>query len=220
MKRDPDNMNSNPPEETQGGEKTSKTDRRRMVTCPKCGQDNRPNALRCTKCKNKLAKQSKAYFITFILLGLVLFVVGIFIFNEFFTGTDAENFKPLVSFPAFLLAWGIASVLFPPQRIAEPSLKVVKFCKSCGAELTSADEYCYKCQNRLVKTGRKSKTTAVLLAVFLGFWAWLYTYKKDGRKFWLNLGLTVVTIGFYGIIAWIWAIVDTARRPQEWYESY
>ena len=37
---------------------------------------------------------------------------------------------------------------------------------------------------------RKDKTAAILLAVFLGFWAWLYTYKRDAWKFWLCLGLT------------------------------
>jgi hypothetical protein len=37
----------------------------------------------------------------------------------------------------------------------------------------------------------KSKTAAILLAVFLGFWTWLYTYKKDGWKFWVSLALTL-----------------------------
>jgi len=69
-----------------------------------------------------------------------------------------------------------------------------------------------------VKT--KDKTVAVLLAVFLGFWTWCYTYKKDAWKFWLNLGLTVVSIGFWGPVAWIWAIVDAARRPTEFYDNF
>jgi hypothetical protein len=30
----------------------------------------------------------------------------------------------------------------------------------------------------------------------------------------------VVTIGLWGLIAWVWAIVDAAVRPSEWYESY
>jgi hypothetical protein len=66
----------------------------------------------------------------------------------------------------------------------------------------------------------KSKTTAVLLAIFLGFWAWLYLYKKSIGKFWLNLGLIIITAGIWSIVAWIWAIIDTARRPVEWYGSY
>ena len=31
---------------------------------------------------------------------------------------------------------------------------------------------------------RKDKTVAVLLAVFLGLWTWVYTCKKDAWKFW------------------------------------
>jgi hypothetical protein len=67
---------------------------------------------------------------------------------------------------------------------------------------------------------KKSKTTAVLLAIFLGFWTWLYLYKKSSFKFWLNLGLTIITACAWGVVAWIWAIIDTARKPLKWYDSY
>lgn len=80
----------------------------------------------------------------------------------------------------------------------------------------------------------KSKTTSVLLAVFLSYFTWVYTSERDAWKFWMNLGisalsgvLSVLTLGFwlflavpYWIGVWIWAIVDTARRPQEFYERY
>jgi hypothetical protein len=66
----------------------------------------------------------------------------------------------------------------------------------------------------------KDKTTAVLLAVFLCFWTWCYTYKKDAWKFWLNLGLGVVTVGHWLIVAWIWAVIDAARRPKEFYSDF
>ena len=33
----------------------------------------------------------------------------------------------------------------------------------------------------------KNRTTAILLAVFLSFWSWLYTYQKDKKKFWIAL---------------------------------
>jgi hypothetical protein len=67
----------------------------------------------------------------------------------------------------------------------------------------------------------------VLLAVFLSFWSFLYTYRSSAWKFWLGLGLSVgsfilaLIIGgaahsvfgaivFYLIAlgVWIWAIVD------------
>lgn len=67
----------------------------------------------------------------------------------------------------------------------------------------------------------KSKTTAVLLAVFLSFWTWLYTYKVDSWKFWLNLALSVLTIGIWALfVASPWAIIDAARRPAKWYEAF
>jgi hypothetical protein len=36
---------------------------------------------------------------------------------------------------------------------------------------------------------KKSKTVAILLAVFLGPWTWLYTYRRDAWKATLGLGL-------------------------------
>lgn len=80
----------------------------------------------------------------------------------------------------------------------------------------------------------KSRSTAVLLAIFLGYFTWLYTYERDAWKFWVNLAvafanvfLIVVTIGFWLIVAvplgigvWIWAIVDVAAKPQQFYDRY
>ena len=66
----------------------------------------------------------------------------------------------------------------------------------------------------------KTKTPAVLLAVFLGFWTWLYTYQRDAWKFWLNLGLTVVTLGFWGLVAWVWAIIDVCVKPESYYTNF
>lgn len=67
----------------------------------------------------------------------------------------------------------------------------------------------------------KSKTTAVLLAVFLTFWTWVYTYKTDAWKFWMNLALSVLTLGFWGVlVSWPWAIIDAARRSDDWYRKF
>src|SRR4051794_31413280 len=40
----------------------------------------------------------------------------------------------------------------------------------------------------------KSKTTAVLLAVFLSFWTWCYTYKTNTAKFWTGLALCIISV--------------------------
>jgi len=71
----------------------------------------------------------------------------------------------------------------------------------------------------------KSKTTAVLLAVFLGFWGWLYTYKRDAAKFWISAAASVVLIivgvgVFVNWIFWVWAVIDAAVRTNDWYNKY
>jgi hypothetical protein len=81
---------------------------------------------------------------------------------------------------------------------------------------------------------RKSRSVAVVMAVFLSFWSFLNTYSTSAWKFWLGLGIVVVA----GVVAalleipywsrspftallvliaplgvWIWAIVDRANTP-------
>jgi hypothetical protein len=82
----------------------------------------------------------------------------------------------------------------------------------------------------------KSRVASVLLAVFLSFWTWLYTAEKDWWKFVVGL---VVGIGSFFLVfplaeeatfvfiftalncaVWIWSIVDTAAKKDEWYRSY
>jgi hypothetical protein len=98
---------------------------------------------------------------------------------------------------------------------------------------------------RQVKQG-KSKVIAVLLAVFLSSFGWLYTYKKNGRKFWLGSilsGLPILVATFFlvfyvsdakllpdqlliflayalPISVWVWAIIDNLARRSEWYNGY
>jgi hypothetical protein len=144
------------------------------------------------------------------------------------------------------------------------------FCPACAAPTTPLSEICVKCGTRLIQSqsapgissapvsaGGKSKTVSILLAVFLGFWTWLYTYKKDHWKFWVSLGVSIVCglgfgillvwlmvnsidssssgdftsffIGYFivagiaGIIGfglWIWSVIDTAIKKDEWYSGY
>jgi len=135
--------------------------------------------------------------------------------------------KELIGTPEYCLNCG-----------AKP-LAAHSFCQNCGAAITPATEICVKCGAKVGEVvaetkGGKSKATSVLLAVFLSFWTWLYTYKKDAWKFWVGLGLAilsgilaVVTLGISLIFTWIftfgvwvWAIVDTAVKKDEWYRSY
>jgi TM2 domain-containing membrane protein YozV len=109
------------------------------------------------------------------------------------------------------------------KRIARPD---EMYCRSCGAIIKKDAEICVHCgvrAQRAVGFTPKDKTVAVLLAVFLSFWTWLYTYKKDAWKFWLGLGLNLVgwaVLFIPNFAIWIWAIVDVAVKPKEFYESY
>ncbi len=56
------------------------------------------------------------------------------------------------------------------------------YCPACGAAVKQPAR-------------RKNKNTTVLLAISLRWWTWLYTYKRDTWKFWLGLGIGVVSVG-------------------------
>jgi len=80
----------------------------------------------------------------------------------------------------------------------------------------------------------KDKTTAVLLAIFLGFTTWMYTYERDAWKFWTAFAITVgdgilsaITLGIWlfvaipvGIGIWIWGIIDVAVKPPQFYDVF
>jgi len=122
-----------------------------------------------------------------------------------------------------------------PYCGAKPLL-ATSFCYNCGASTTPATEICVKCGARVASATiqGKDKTVSILLAVFLGFWTWLYTYKKDAWKFWVGLSLAIIiivlAIATFGISAfftwiiglgiWIWSIVDVCIKKSNWYTSY
>ena len=120
-----------------------------------------------------------------------------------------------------------------------------KFCFQCAADTNPHAEICVKCGVSLRpvsnQSGQKNQVTAVLLAVFLGYWSWLYSFKTSKRKFFIGLGCSIPAlismmlgivllnshsqvdqdIGPVFILAgavintgiWIWAVVDNAIRP-------
>jgi len=112
------------------------------------------------------------------------------------------------------------------------------FCTACANPTTPLSEICVKCGLSLIQSAvmkavepNKSKTTAVLLAIFLHFGTWAYTYRRDNWKFWTGLGIWIfmimtlaVNIGAPGwliaIGVWVWSVVDTARKTDEWYRNY
>lgn len=80
----------------------------------------------------------------------------------------------------------------------------------------------------------KSKTAAVLLAVFLSLCTWIYTHGRDAWKFWSGVCLllaAVWTIIFvdnqWRISAWVllaalwmWAVLDACLKDETWYRTY
>lgn len=86
----------------------------------------------------------------------------------------------------------------------------------------------------------RQKSTAVVLAVLFGYWAWLYTYRKDSTKFWSvllfsivfgfvvnyftyaaaykssssdsNFGILVLVALLSFMVAWVWPIVNVSTR--------
>jgi hypothetical protein len=112
------------------------------------------------------------------------------------------------------------------------------FCPSCANSTTPLSEICVKCGASLVQKPVaeivkpvKYKGNSVLLAVFLSFWTWAYTYRQENWKFWTGMAIWIfmimtleANIGPYGwlmaLAVWIWSIVDTLRKPEEWFRKY
>ncbi|MCL5772706.1 MAG: zinc ribbon domain-containing protein [Actinobacteria bacterium] len=84
------------------------------------------------------------------------------------------------------------------------------YCPECAKPIKRDAVICVNCgvQIKEIKTSgtttynlnAKSKGIAIVFSIFLGFWSWLYTYKKDFKKFWIFLGLPIVFMGIVIII--------------------
>jgi len=69
-------------------------------------------------------------------------------------------------------------------------------------------------------TSAKRKGVAILLAILFGPLAWIYTWQRDKKKFWANLALTVMSVGLWFYVAWIWVLLEACFRPQTFYQRY
>ena len=81
------------------------------------------------------------------------------------------------------------------------------FCPECGIPIKRGMPSCPHCHSHIRQSGEtgeipennitpsassKSKLAAVLLAIFFGYWSWLYTYGKNKNKFWISFGILSV----------------------------
>ncbi|MCL5070830.1 MAG: zinc ribbon domain-containing protein [Actinobacteria bacterium] len=116
------------------------------------------------------------------------------------------------------------------------------YCPECGKLVKKDSAFCNYCGvkikesfKREISSNAKSKATAVILAVFFGYWSWVYTYGRNGFKFWVafvGAPAVIVTIAhflnsygtlfiFLGLAAvWIWAIVDNTVSSDSFYDNY
>lgn len=133
----------------------------------------------------------------------------------------------------------------------QQGFSVASYCSTCGNGLAATAIVCPSCGSptRVQRSGAKDKTVAVILAVFLGLWTWLYTYRLNATKFWTTLGilifwvvlifttavfefaddpwsdgfatLSMVAIGYLLSVAfWLWPLIDMAVKPRAYFENY
>lgn len=129
------------------------------------------------------------------------------------------------------------------QEVVQPRPGAIH-CVGCGRELVWSASFCPVCGTARLQhaTRGKSKTAAVLLAVFLGLWSFLYTATRDAGKFVVALAIWLVvylpaTFSVYaypaadaavlgtiqllaGFSVWLWPVILTSVRSSEWYRSY
>jgi hypothetical protein len=101
-------------------------------------------------------------------------------------------------------------------------------CDKCEKEFEAkneAEKHEKVCKRKYPITIKKikSKSTAILLAVFLSYWGWIYTWHKNWWK-WL-VGLLISFLSGWHVlylfpVIWIWVIIDNILKPKEWYLNY
>jgi len=124
---------------------------------------------------------------------------------------------------------GMTPVPLPsvPNHYGDPAYgNAHRVCVGCGGAVMATASVCPRCGTMFGTP--KDKTVAVLLAIFLAPWNWLYTYKRDMAKFWVGLSvmfvgsiLAVFLIGLpmlFGV--WLWAVIDASTKPDSYYRQF
>jgi uncharacterized membrane protein YeaQ/YmgE (transglycosylase-associated protein family) len=123
------------------------------------------------------------------------------------------------------------------------------FCWSCGEAIKKEAVLCVHCGVKAKgpglghTRGNKSKGVAIALAVFFGFWAWLYTIREDWKKLvaaaigylvgTLLLGIVLdhaasmgpgqaflLASAIIGAVIWLWVLLDRCIKPADEYREY
>jgi hypothetical protein len=119
------------------------------------------------------------------------------------------------------------------------------YCPECGKPIKRKAVVCVYCgvqvgelKNNIptVKVKQpielKTRKIAIILAVCVGIFAFIYTYKRDAVKFWLCLGFAflggIIVASMFGpgwsflvgLGFWIYAMKSVSDRPDSFYENY
>jgi len=134
------------------------------------------------------------------------------------------------------------------------------YCPECGKAIKRNAVICVNCGVQIKElltrteipekiTTSKSKTTAIVLSIFFSFWSWLYTYRRNFKKFWVSFGIiaffwisifiyttiqissgnekSVILNGYFTwywlaflVCFWVWAIIDNATKSNSFYDNY
>jgi TM2 domain-containing membrane protein YozV/type II secretory pathway pseudopilin PulG len=101
----------------------------------------------------------------------------------------------------------------PPKQ--DTVIRKQVFCRSCGNQINESDTTCSKCGDKQIVGKPKSKVTAALLAIFLGF--------LGAHRFYLGQWIGLVYI-FFGFIAWAIALVEAVvfllTSKERWDQKY
>ena len=116
------------------------------------------------------------------------------------------------------------------------------FCPECGKAIKRNAVICVHCgiqikplqdmtvRSETINITPKSRKVALWLVLFLGFFSWLYTFRKDWWKFLISL--TIFFILFFvirrnetaafiiGAIVYLWPVIDVTVRKESFYENY
>ena len=118
---------------------------------------------------------------------------------------------------------GVAAIGFQPYGVRAYD---GRSCPACSNPTIGSAVMCVNCGTPLAAS--RSKGIALILAVLGSFLTWLYTYRRDTTKFWIGFAASivgiiasVVVIGVFVLLGiWVWAIIDTALKPESWYQQY
>jgi len=108
---------------------------------------------------------------------------------------------------------GLVNPYAPPKQNTVVNQQV--FCRSCGAKIDATASSCPQCDTRQLVGKPKSKVTAALLAIFLGF--------LGIHRFYLGqwVGIIYLLFGFIAWpVAWVEAIVFLLTDRERWEHKY